>query len=53
MATEVLHQAGDLPAPRATPLARKIAAEYKIDIGSFPSGSLVRKNDLFVGQVWK
>jgi pyruvate/2-oxoglutarate dehydrogenase complex dihydrolipoamide acyltransferase (E2) component len=39
-------QADNLPAARATPLARKIAAEYRIDISTFPGGTLVRKNDI-------
>jgi len=38
--------AKDLPPSRMTPLARKFAAEYKIDISAFPPGSLVRKNDV-------
>ena len=36
----------DLPPSRMTPLARKVAAEYKIDISAFPLGSLIRKNDV-------
>jgi pyruvate/2-oxoglutarate dehydrogenase complex dihydrolipoamide acyltransferase (E2) component len=39
-------QTADLPPSRMTPLARKVAAEYKIDISAFPPGSLVRKNDV-------
>ena len=45
-AAELPSPADDLPVARLTPLARKIAAEYKIDISSFPKGSLVRKNDV-------
>ncbi len=36
----------DLPPSRMTPLARKVAAEYKIDITAFPLGSLIRRNDV-------
>ena len=44
--SSALSEEWDLPPARFTPLARKIAAEYKIDISSFPKGSLVRKNDI-------
>jgi pyruvate/2-oxoglutarate dehydrogenase complex dihydrolipoamide acyltransferase (E2) component len=44
--SSTLPEERELPPARFTPLARKIAAEYKIDISSFPKGRLVRKNDI-------
>jgi pyruvate/2-oxoglutarate dehydrogenase complex dihydrolipoamide acyltransferase (E2) component len=35
-----------VPAARLTPLARKLAIEFKIDPNSFPKGSIIRKNDV-------